>query len=93
MKPKFQHDCACCKFLGHFYGYDVYKCATRIVARYGDEHGEIYAQLMQSIVDDFETEKWATFQVNRAMMAAITCRYLNRTPRFQLIAEELEKIA
>ena len=93
MKPKFQHDCERCTFLGYFYGYDVYKCDTRIVARCGADSSEVYSQLMQSIVDNFETETWATLQVDRAMMAAITCCYLNRVPRFQLIAEELEKIA
>jgi len=51
MKPKFQHDCTLCKFLGHFDGHDVYYCSggtgdyvkrPDIVARISDE-GHEYA--------------------------------------------------
>jgi hypothetical protein len=52
MKPKFQHDCDKCEFLGHYFDHDVYVClpqgfescegatAGSIIARHGDDGPE-----------------------------------------------------
>lgn len=44
MKPTHVHDCAVCRFLGHFEGYDLYICGEglgayrqSVIARYGSE--------------------------------------------------------
>jgi len=46
MKPRFQHDCDKCIFLGHFNEHDVYFCPKSnggsLLARYGDD-GPDYA--------------------------------------------------
>lgn len=41
--PKFEHDCAQCKFLGHYYMHDMYYCqrrSPRLLFRSGDESHE-----------------------------------------------------
>ena len=37
MKPRFQHDCDNCVFLGHYEGHDLYYCPREptVIARYG----------------------------------------------------------
>jgi len=42
MKPKFEHDCEVCVFLGHYLEHDLYCCpkGPDILARYGDEGSE-----------------------------------------------------
>lgn len=47
MKPRYEHNCDRCEFLGHLLGHDLYYCEQgsdlpTIVARYGNE-GPDYA--------------------------------------------------
>lgn len=50
MKPKFKHDCENCRFLGHYYDFDVYICdnlstmGQSLIARYSDEGCEYFSQ-------------------------------------------------
>ena len=39
MKPKYQHDCQECEFLGHYNNHDLYSCSNgpTLIARYGDD--------------------------------------------------------
>jgi hypothetical protein len=46
MKPKYQHDCDQCKFLGQFYGFDVYTCVgsdPSIIARFSSDGPDYYS--------------------------------------------------
>ncbi len=42
VKPVFQHDCECCKFLGRLNGEDLYSCPLQgeFVRRFGNEPSE-----------------------------------------------------
>ena len=33
---KFEHNCEGCKFIGHYYGCDVYICSESIISRFGN---------------------------------------------------------
>lgn len=81
MKPKFEHNCEDCKFLGHFYAHDVYRCDGSVIARYSDEPSEYSSMLASSLVDILGTDNWSECQADRAMVAAITCQHLNGVPR------------
>lgn len=81
MKPKFEHDCESCKFLGHFYGHDVYTCENSVIARYSNEPSEYSSMPVSSLIDSLGTEQWAGDRADRAMVAAITCQHLNGVPR------------
>ena len=49
--PVFQHDCHGCKFLGHFFGHDVYVCDDSLLARWGNV-GHEYASTVRSVFLD-----------------------------------------
>lgn len=36
-KPKYNHFCSNCKFLGHYNNLDVYYCLGDVLARYGND--------------------------------------------------------
>lgn len=84
MKPKFQHDCENCEFLGHFHDHDVYKCGQSgksLVARFSDEGSE-YASWPRAIfVDMLGNEDWSEIPAARAIAAALSCHALGDTPR------------
>ncbi len=60
MTAKFKHDCDRCMFLGHFGGYDVYRCNQKVLgvtylARCSDDPGdyssypkEIFERILQA---------------------------------------------
>jgi hypothetical protein len=41
-KPRYQHDCDCCEYLGQSFNYDLYFCGGEptVILRYGDEGHE-----------------------------------------------------
>lgn len=81
MKPKFQHDCETCTFLGHFYDHDVYMCGHNIVARYSDEPSECSSWLRSLFVDTLVSEGWEVSKAALAIVAALSCQALGDTPR------------
>lgn len=98
MKPKFQHDCDCCEFLGHFYGHDVYKCKSgSVIARHSNELSEYSSMQSSVLIDSLGTEQWAGDRAERAMVAAITCQHLNgvprHMPRFRDIADVMRAVS
>jgi hypothetical protein len=67
MNPQFQHDCDRCKFLGHFFGHDVYVClsdeSTRggayygtTIARFSSEPSEYHSSPLHMMEGDFIRE-------------------------------------
>jgi hypothetical protein len=55
---KFKHDCSSCKFLGNYFGFDVYYCANdtlgglgTVIARHGDEGHEYASQPLKLLQD------------------------------------------
>ena len=81
MKPKFQHDCETCAFLGHFYDHDVYTCGHSLVARYGDYCSENASWPKSIFVDGLVSEGWLENPASRAVVAALSCQALGDTPR------------
>lgn len=81
MKPKFEHDCEDCAFLGHFYDHDVYRCGRSILARYGNEGGEYQSMPKSALIDSLGTQSWSEDAGFRAMVAALSCQVLGDTPR------------
>jgi hypothetical protein len=56
MKPKYQHDRDCCKFIGHYKDIDFYIClkANSILARYSNEPSEYYSSPINLLLEDKE---------------------------------------
>lgn len=81
MKPKFQHDCDCCTFFGHFHGHDVYQCGTSLIARHSDEGSEYASWPKSMFVDMMARGGWPEDAALRAIAAALSCHALGDTPR------------
>lgn len=66
-KPKFQHDCDTCRFLGHWFGHDVYyhdadhQMERNVVARYGDEGWEYTSMCAAAMLPNVrDNPEWQT---------------------------------
>lgn len=92
MKPKFQHDCESCEFLGHFYDHDVYRCGKSLVARYSDEGSEYSSWPKSVFVDTLAHESWATSKSALAIAAALSCQALGDTPRQTQRFEDISEV-
>ena len=61
-KPKFQHDCSNCEYLGTFFDLDVYLCRSRsanvlggsLIARHGDDGPDYASTPICVLLDQFE---------------------------------------
>jgi len=53
-RPKFEHDCSDCTFLGHENNHDLYFCASEptIIARFSDEGSEYSSGLVFGLSED-----------------------------------------
>jgi len=66
MKPRFQHDCDNCIFIGHFHNHDVHICphdslvGSFVIARYGNDAPD-YASaptcVIKAILEDKESKE------------------------------------
>ena len=54
---KFKHNCTSCKYLGFYYGCDVYICDNTILARYGDRDYEYGSGLLSVVVRDLTNKE------------------------------------
>lgn len=80
MKPKYQHDCEDCTFLGHFYDHDVYTCRKSVIARYGDQGSQYWSLPRHAFAQVMGSEQWAEDQHMRAMVAALCCHEIGELP-------------
>lgn len=53
MKPRFDHDCSACIFLGQYQEYDLYFCPAEptIIARYSSEGGDYGSGIVFALSD------------------------------------------
>lgn len=61
IKPKFQHDCEACQFIGHWFGCDVYVhgILENVVARYGDQGPEYESMAGHTFAEMLKDERLA----------------------------------
>lgn len=56
MKPKWQHDCTSCKYLGsidqHRGHADWYECGESVIARFGNEGSQYWSSVKDIVFDD-----------------------------------------
>jgi hypothetical protein len=92
MKPKFEHDCENCTFLGHFYDHDVYQCGKSLVARYSSEGSQYWSMPQSLVVDSLGRDGWQEDQGMRAVVAAIFCRNVGELPAEQRKCESIHDV-
>ena len=56
-KPKFDHDCDNCQYVGNFKEYDLYFCNTTptVIARYGNEGSEYASGMVFATPEGIES--------------------------------------
>ena len=56
-KPKFQHDCEKCQFMGHYLDHDMYYCdqsefSPTVVVRYGSQGPEYQSGIFEHLTEE-----------------------------------------
>lgn len=93
MKPKFKTEaCSKCRFIGHFYGHDVYihrsNDGFEYVARFGDDEEKYSIFRDEEFAELFKRSDWHADQQMLAIVAAVCCDKITpQRPKLKTMAD------